>query len=97
VRAQAALREVRLLIEVLADRVARRRTGPVALARALVTLAEGSHPDTALGATEDSAATTARMRLLTEPEAPSWLRATMVLFAAAVLAAPVALLVAAVG
>jgi Zn-dependent protease with chaperone function len=97
VRAPAALREVRLLIEVLADRVARRRTGPVALARALVTLAEGSHPDTALGATEDSAATTARMRLLTEPEAPSWLRATMVLFAAAVLAAPVALLVAAVG
>jgi Zn-dependent protease with chaperone function len=96
-RAPAALREVRLLIEVLADRAARRSTGAVPLARALVALAAGSHPDTALGATEDATATKARMRLLTEAEAPSWLRVLMVLFAVGVLAAPVALLVAAVG
>ena len=96
-RAGAALREVRLLIEVLADRAARRATGPVPLARALVALAAGSHPETALGVTEDSATTSARMRLLTEPEAPGWLRATMLAFAITVLVAPVALLVAAVG
>jgi Zn-dependent protease with chaperone function len=96
-RAGAALREVRLLIEVLADRAARRTAGPVPLARALVALASGSHPETALGVTEDSAATSARMRLLTEPEAPGWLRATMLAFAITVLVAPVALLVAAVG
>ena len=69
----------------------------VPLARALVTLAAGSHPDTALGATDDPATTSARMRLLTEPPAPAWLRAAMVVFAVGVLAAPVALLVVAVG
>ena len=51
-RAVEALREVRLLVEVLADRAARRAAGPVPLARALVSLAGGSHPDTALGATD---------------------------------------------
>jgi Zn-dependent protease with chaperone function len=96
-RAAPALREVHLLIEVLADRVARRAVGPVPLARALVALAAGSHPDTALGATEDRASTAARMRLLAEPPAPRWLRASMLAFAAGVLAAPVALLVVAVG
>jgi hypothetical protein len=69
----------------------------VPLARALVALAAGSHPDTALGATEDRATTAARMRLLAEPPAPRWLRASMLAFAAGVLAAPVALLVVAVG
>jgi Zn-dependent protease with chaperone function len=96
-RAGAALREVHLLIEVLADRAARRAAGPVPLARALVALASGGHPDTALGATEDRATTAARMRLLAEPAAPSWLRGLMLAFAVAVLAAPVALLVVAVG
>lgn len=96
-RAAAALREVHLLIEVLADRRARRTVGPVPLARALVALASGSHPDTALGATEDRATTAARMRLLAEPAAPPWLRAVMVAFAFGVLAAPIALLAVAVG
>jgi Zn-dependent protease with chaperone function len=96
-RSPEALREVHLLIEVLADRVARRVAGPVALARALVALAAGRRPDTALGATEDLATTSARMRLLNEPSAPGWLRATMVGFAVAVVAAPVALLLVAVG
>jgi Zn-dependent protease with chaperone function len=96
-RAVAALREVHLLIEVLADRAACRATGPVPLARALVTLAGGSHPDTALAAGDDHATTAARMRLLTEPEAPLWLRAAMVAFAVAVLATPGLLLAVAVG
>ena len=56
-RSAAALREVHLLIEVLADRAARRAAGPVPLARALAALASGSHPDTALGVTEDPATT----------------------------------------
>ncbi|KQZ89729.1 hypothetical protein ASD62_10860 [Phycicoccus sp. Root563] len=51
-RAVEALREVRLLVEVLADRAARKVAGPVPLARALVSLAGGAHPDTALGATD---------------------------------------------
>lgn len=96
-RAAAALREVNLLIEVLADRAARRAVGPVPLARALVALASGSHPDTALGATTDQTTTAARMRLLTEPPAPTWLRTAMLVFAVAVLAAPVVLLVVALG
>ncbi|KRF23403.1 hypothetical protein ASG95_01475 [Phycicoccus sp. Soil803] len=96
-RAAEALREVHLLIEVLADRAARRAVGPVPLARALVALAAGSHPETTLGATEDRATTAARMRLLTEPVARPWLRTAMVLFALGVLAAPVALLVVTVG
>jgi len=96
-RAAEALREVHLLIEVLADRAARRSAGPVPLARALVTLAAGGHPETALAATEDRATTSARMRLLAEPEPPGWLRAAMVAFAVVVVAAPVLLLLVAVG
>ncbi|SDP57208.1 Zn-dependent protease with chaperone function [Pedococcus dokdonensis] len=96
-RAAAALREVHLLIEVLADRAARRAVGPVPLARALAALASASHPDTALGATNDQPTTAARMRLLTEPPAAPWLRAAMLAFAVAVLAAPVVLLVVALG
>lgn len=96
-RAGEALREVHLLIEVLADRAARRVAGPVPLARALAALAAGSHPDTALGATEDLATTSARMRLLGEPAAPVALRVSMLAFALGVLAAPVALVLAAVG
>jgi Zn-dependent protease with chaperone function len=50
VSSQAALREVRLLVEILADRAARRRTGPESLVRALGALADSSAPDVALGA-----------------------------------------------
>ena len=45
----AALREVRLLVEVLADRAARRRVGVRPLARALLALADSRAPDAALG------------------------------------------------
>jgi Zn-dependent protease with chaperone function len=87
-RVPAALHEVRLLVEVLADRAARRATGPVPLARALVALAGGTHPETALAATADPSATRARMALLAQDEAPARLAAGMYTFAAAVLSAP---------
>ena len=49
VSSAAALAEVRLLVEVLADRAARRRAGPRPLVRALAALAEGVAPEAALG------------------------------------------------
>lgn len=49
VRSAAALSEVHLLVEALADRSAIRRTGAVPLARALVALGGAGHPDAALG------------------------------------------------
>ena len=57
-RSDAALAEVRLLIEALADRAAVRRSGEVATARALLTLAGSRAPEAALGA-----GTTAPVRL----------------------------------
>ena len=53
-----ALGEVRLLVEVLADRAAVRRSGEVATARALLTLAGSREPEAALGV-----GTTAPVRL----------------------------------
>ena len=57
-RSPAALGEVRLLVEALADRAAVRRSGEVATARALMTLAGSDAPEAALGA-----GTTAPVRL----------------------------------
>jgi bla regulator protein blaR1 len=93
VRAPEALREVRLLVEVLADRVARHAAGDVALARALVSLAGAVHPSQALAVSTDSSATRVRMDLLARPEAPRALGLAMYGFALSVVAAP-ALLVA---
>jgi Zn-dependent protease with chaperone function len=96
-RTPAALHEVRLLVEVLADRAARRTVGAIPLARALVTLAGGTHPEAGLGATDDPSSTRDRMTLLAEPGAPLALRAAMLGFAAAVVLAPIALLAVALG
>jgi Zn-dependent protease with chaperone function len=52
VSSRSALREVRLLVEVLADRAARRTHGARPLARALVALADSSPPTAALGVTD---------------------------------------------
>ncbi|WP_377638934.1 M56 family metallopeptidase [Oryzobacter terrae] len=83
----AALAEVSLLVEALADRAAVRRSGEVATARALVALAEGRTPDAALGA-----GTTApvRLRLLADGPAPPAL--TAVAYLVAVLAATLPLI-----
>ncbi len=57
-RSAEALSEVRLLVEALADRAAVRRSGEVATARALITLAGSRTPEAALGV-----GTTAPVRL----------------------------------
>ena len=50
VRSEIPAQQCRLLVEMLADDAARRATGPVPLARALVTLAGAAKPSFALGA-----------------------------------------------
>ncbi|PRY55665.1 Zn-dependent protease with chaperone function [Knoellia remsis] len=91
VRSPEALREVRLLIEALADRAASRASGPVETARALLTLAHGQTPVAGLGA-GGQGATAARMRLLADRPLPAPVVALMYLYAAAVVALPLTLL-----
>ncbi len=92
VRSDAAIREVRLLVEALADRVAVRRVGEVPTARALLTLAESRTPEAALGA-----GTTAptRLRLLADGPAPLGLSVVVYSYAALVCLLPVAIAAAA--
>lgn len=93
-RSEQALTEVRLLVEVLADRAAVRVAGVMPLARSLVALAQGAHPEAALAA--GGSAALARMELLGVPGRPSRLLAVgMYAFAAVVVAAPLGLLAAA--
>ena len=91
-RSEAAIAEVRLLIEALADRAAARRSGEVATARALVALADSRTPSAALGA-----GTTApvRLRLLADGPAPPALSVGAYAYAVVAGALPVLLLVAA--
>lgn len=91
VRSPEALREVRLLVEALADRAAVRTSGPVVTARALLTLAQGQAPEAGLGAGGDGT-TAARMRLLAEDALPAPTVAVMYVYAVAVVALPLALL-----
>lgn len=98
VRSQAAQREVRLLIEVLADRTAVRRAGLVATARAIVGMADGTaQPAGALAMGSDASAARIRIALL-EPGRIAGLdarlaAALMYLFAAGLIALPIGLLV----
>lgn len=64
VRSSTALREVHLLIEVLADRAAVRRAGVVTTARAIVGMADGPKPAGAMAMRESTAAAKARIELL---------------------------------
>jgi Zn-dependent protease with chaperone function len=91
-RSAAALAEVRLLVEALADRAAVRRSGEVATARALVALAGSRTPEAALGA-----GTTAPVRLRLLADGPPHPAVNLVAYTYAVGAAtlPVLLLVAA--
>ncbi|MFK5584879.1 M56 family metallopeptidase [Serinicoccus sp. LYQ131] len=81
-RVPAALAEVHLLAEALADRVAEQRTAPTDLARALVAMATGA-----------PAQVTTRVRLLATPPAPRHTRALVSLLAVLLLALPAALAV----
>ncbi len=92
VASRAALAEVGLLVEVLADRAAVRRGHGPALGRALVAMAEGRLPGGALGAT--GGMLVARVRLLTE-RGPHRVQAVVLLcLAATVLVLPTVLVVA---
>lgn len=93
-RSEKALDEVRLLVEVLADRAAERAVGAVPLARALATLARGEAPPVAaIGAGTTGASTRSRLGLLAEGDPPRGLSSGMYGFAASVLMTPVALTV----
>lgn len=89
-RSQAALSEVRLLVEALADRAAARREGELPTARALVALAESRTPDSALGV-----GTTApvRLRLLADGPPPPALSVAAYAYAGLSVLLPVVLLV----
>jgi len=63
-RCDAALREVHLLIEVLADRAAVRRTGPLTTGRAIVAMAGGPKPAGAMAMADSTRVATARIGLL---------------------------------
>lgn len=89
IRSEAALREVRLLVEALADRAAVRRAGAVPLGRALVALAEGRAPSAGLAAGAAHART--RLDLIRQP-APWWMPPVMYGFGATVALTPLLLL-----
>lgn len=93
VRCPAALAEVQLLVEALADRSAMRRTGAAPLAHALVTVAGASHPDASLGAGTGRGRTRVRLELLAAAASPArGLTVLILAFTAVVLLAPWALL-----
>lgn len=83
VRSDRGMREVRLLIELLADRAACRVVGPVPVARALLQLSRGGHPDVALGA--GGAPAERRMELLADLHPQRALSATIMIAAVAVI------------
>lgn len=77
-RTDAALREVALLVEVLADRAAREEVGEVALGRALVSLAEAAQAELTPGVSAGAGAAAARIRLLVADDPAPW--QTLVLY-----------------
>ncbi len=88
-RRPEALAEVRLLVEALADRAAVRRSGEVATARALLTIAEGRAPEASLGA---GSTAPVRMKLLAAGPHRA-LSAVAYAYAAAATLVPLALVV----
>lgn len=89
IRCEAALSEVHLLVEALADRAALRVGDARALARALVTMHTAVHPDATMGVGGTTEQTTARLLLIADAANPRRGRAVvMVGFAIGVLAVP---------
>lgn len=88
-RTEAALREVTLLVEVLADRAARSRVGEVALGRAITSLAEAAaQHELTPGASPGHGAAAARIRLLTAEAPPPWQTLGLYLICVTALVAP---------
>ncbi|HET7399762.1 MAG TPA: M56 family metallopeptidase, partial [Intrasporangium sp.] len=96
VRSEAALREVQLLIEVLADRAAVREVGPLPTARAIVRMAGGPKPAGSMAVRETPSAARLRIGLLDGRSIAGFdvsvASAGMYLFAGALVALPMALL-----
>lgn len=92
VTSRPALGEVRLLVEVLADRAARRRLGAAPVVRALAALVDATTPPAGLaagdGGADGGAGLVARVDLLTDPEPHRALAAALYTAAAAVVALP---------
>lgn len=85
-RTDAPLHQSRLLVELMADDAARRRTGEAPLARAIVALAGSRTPSGALGAGGDALL---RLERLRHAEGPSWWATTLaVAISAVVLVVP---------
>lgn len=95
VRSPSGLREVRLLLELHADRYARERHRPRDLGGALVALARGNHPTAGMGAAGDGMAT-ARIDQLRDRGRHRLQSVLLLALAAATLACPVTVLVAVV-
>lgn len=68
VSSEAALREIRLLVEVLADRAARRRSGSRPLARALVALANSPGPAPGAGLAAGRSGLVERIELIKDDQ-----------------------------
>jgi Zn-dependent protease with chaperone function len=96
IRSERALREVQLLIEVLADRAAVREVGTLPTARAIVMMSGGPKPVGSMALRENPSAAKVRIGLLhgrriagVDVKVASWL---MYAFAATLITAPVLLL-----
>lgn len=89
-RSSAAMREVRLLVEVLADRHAIRRVGPEATRQALVGLAGAATPEAALGAGLPT--TSARLDLIDHATPQPLLGALIYTYSATLILLPLGLL-----
>lgn len=86
IRSELPHAQCRLLVEMLADDAARRRVGPLPLARALVAMAAAPVPDAGLGVGQFSAARVERLGL--EPGSRAW-SAGVYALSLALVAAPV--------
>ncbi|MGB3829948.1 MAG: M56 family metallopeptidase [Ornithinimicrobium sp.] len=94
IRCEAALNEVHLLVEALADRAAIRISGAKPLARALVTMHLAVHPEATMGVGGAPEQTRARLLLIADAANPRHARAAaMICFAVAVLTVPLGLAV----
>lgn len=88
-RQEAAMREVRMLIEALADRAAVRSVGELSTARALLALAGSRTPEAAMGAGSTTAPM--RLRVLADGELHPAVTGLMYAYAALLLGLPIVL------
>ncbi|MGO1972129.1 MAG: M56 family metallopeptidase [Propionibacteriaceae bacterium] len=90
VRSEKPLQQSKLLVEMLADDAARRTTGPIPLARALVVMAGWESPSMGLAAA--GTGVLERVRRLGEVDPPRWWSGAVYVLAAGLVLAPVAIL-----